>query len=57
MQSNHFLYRLFYLLLGTFLIGRVIFMLYNIAFCDYTFWQVVQCCWYGFWQDIVVTNP
>lgn len=56
MQSNHFLYRLFYLLLATFLIGRVIFMLYNIAFCDYTFWQVVQCCWYGFWQDIVVTS-
>lgn len=56
MNPNHFLIRLFYLLMGTFFAGRIIFMLYNIAFCDYTFWQVILCCWYGLWQDVVVTS-
>ena len=56
MKSNHFLIRLFYLLMSTFLIGRIIFMLYNIAFCDYSAWDVVRAWWNGLTQDIVVTS-
>ena len=56
MKTSHFLIRLFYLLMSTFLIGRIIFMLYNIAFCGYSAWDVVRAWWNGLTQDIVVTS-
>lgn len=56
MKTNHFLIRLFYLLVSTFLIGRIIFMLYNIAFCDYKAYDVVLAWWNGLSQDLVVTS-
>ena len=56
MKPSHFLIRLFYLLMSVFLIGRITFMLYNIAFCDYGMWDVVCAWWNGLFQDIVVTS-